>query len=586
MSETESKNSPALWRHLVSRRWPEAVCCAALLFLAVNMLLVIREKAVTTDEAFMIPAGYYHVAERDFRPVNEHPPLIKALAGLPLLLVNTAAPPVEGAELRDYGNPRNLYWSFWRENRGGIDQLSFWARVPAVLTTVLLGALLFVYARRLFGARAAAFAVLLFSIEPTVQAHGRVVQTDVPAALGLLLFCFAFYDYVRGRTLRGAAWLGATAGFAVVTKFSMVVLAPVLAATALLLFVFAPKFGERRGVAAAQGAVVALAALLTIQAAYLFKQRPHAETDVSFVESKLENLGGAPLAAAGRAALLALVPEDFAEGVSWQLMHARVGHEAGLLGQYSKHGWWYYFPAAFALKTTLPFLLLSIAGVAWTAWSYARTSEARWLVLLAPFVLYTALVMSSTINIGVRYYLPAYVFLFVMSGALIDRLLKLGRTARRAAAVLVAAAFVWMAVEVFRVFPDQMVYMNQLASARPHWWYLSDSNVEWGDDVKALADYLKARGETEVRASLLNHLLLEAYGIRYTWAYTAPGSPLPPARYVAVSASYLNGSVNPGLIVNGRPLTEEERVNLFAEYRYRVPEKVFGGSIYLYRVRE
>ncbi len=48
-----------------------------------------------------------------------------------------------------------------------------------------------------------------------------------------------------------------------------------------------------------------------------------------------------------------------------------------------------------------------------------------------------------------------------------------------------------------------MPYMNQLASARAPWWYLSDSNVEWGDDAKELAAYLRARGETRVRAMLL-----------------------------------------------------------------------------------
>ena len=571
------------------RRWPEVVCAAALLFLAVNSLLVIREKCVTTDEAFMIPAGYYHLAGRDFRPVNEHPPLVKLLAGAPLVVMGPTALALEGAEWRYYNDAKNIYWSFWRANRERIDALSFWSRVPAVGLTVLLGALLFFYARRLFGPRAAAFAVLLFSIEPTVLAHGRVVQTDIPASLGLLLFCFAFYDYVRAPTARGAAWLGAAGGLAVVTKFSMVVLAPVLAAAAVALFVVAPRRGRRRAHAAAGAGLIALAALLTIQAAYLFKQRPHDETDVSFVESRLEALGGERLASLGKTALLALVPEDFAEGVSWQLMHAREGHDAGLLGRYGRHGWWYYFPVAFALKTTIPFLLISVASLLWAAREYARTREPRWLVLLAPFAFYTALVMLSPINIGVRYYLPAYMILFISSGAFLDWLLRRGqanKVARHAAAAVVFAAFAWMGVEALRVFPDQMVYMNQLARAHPRWWYLSDSNVEWGDDVKALADYLKSRGETEVRASLLNHLLLEAYGIKYHWAYTGPGGRAPRTRYVALGATYLNGSVNPNMIVNGRPLSEEERVNLFGEYRHRPPEKVFGNSIYLYRVDE
>jgi hypothetical protein len=37
---------------------------------------------------------------------------------------------------------------------------------------------------------------------------------------------------------------------------------------------------------------------------------------------------------------------------------------------------------------------------------------------------------------------------------------------------------------------------------------------------------------------------------------------------------------------NGVPLTDEQRVNYFEEYRRRTPEKIFGGSIYLFREYE
>jgi hypothetical protein len=216
----------------------------------------------------------------------------------------------------------------------------------------------------------------------------------------------------------------------------------------------------------------------------------------------------------------------------------------------------------------------------------------RWLVVLVPLALYTALVMSSSINIGVRYYLPAYPFLCIAAGAFLDWLLRRRQGSeprrRRAplAAVVVVAAFAWMGVEAARAFPDYMTYTNQLAAGRPHWWYLSDSNVEWGDDVAELARYLRARGETQVRASLLNYIVLEDYGVGYRWAYLPPGAPEPTdVRYVAIGASYLNGSINPGSL-EGRLLSDEERLNLFDDYRRRTPEKIFGRSIYLYRVRD
>ena len=131
-----------------------------------------------------------------------------------------------------------------------------------------------------------------------------------------------------------------------------------------------------------------------------------------------------------------------------------------------------------------------------------------------------------------------------------------------------------------------MTYMNQLASARPHWWYLSDSNVEWGDDVRDLALYLRARGEHRVGAAILGWPLLDIYGVEGAAVFVPPGERPEDVRYVAVGASQLNGSTMPGGFDNGVVLTEAERVNYFDQFRRRTPEKVFGGSIYLYRMKE
>jgi hypothetical protein len=60
--------------------------------------------------------------------------------------------------------------------------------------------------------------------------------------------------------------------------------------------------------------------------------------------------------------------------------------------------------------------------------------------------------------------------------------------------------------------------------------------------------------------------------------------PVEPTRYIAIGASYLNGSTVP-LIRDqaGNPITEEQRHDFFAPYRNRQPEAVFGNSIYLFR---
>ena len=115
-------------------------------------------------------------------------------------------------------NRRMQQWAyqerFWEDNRGSFETISFWTRVPMIALTVALGILIFVFARELFSARAAVLAVALFSLEPTVLAHGRVVQTDIPAAFGYLLVSFMLYRYLLAdahgsalqRWVERAAW--------------------------------------------------------------------------------------------------------------------------------------------------------------------------------------------------------------------------------------------------------------------------------------------------------------------------------------------------------------------------------------------
>ena len=110
---------------------------------------------------------------------------------------------------------------------------------------------------------------------------------------------------------------------------------------------------------------------------------------------------------------------------------------------------------------------------------------------------------------------------------------------------------------------------------------LSDSNVEWGDAVPELVAYLKARGISRVSGAMLGgNMTLPFYGIEFMDIYSDPLAP--GTSYVALGASFLNGStVEYGDAASGRG-TEQERVNFFDAYRRRIPIAVFGNSIYLF----
>ncbi len=572
-------------RQLVAVRKAEAVCAALLLLMAASLYAAISRKSITNDEIVHIPAGYYHLVAGEFQLNNEHPPLVKMWAALPLLFVQPDEPPApktveENFMERTWG----FHERFWQANRGRFQSVTFWPRVMMIPITLALGALIFVFARRLFGETAALISVALYVLEPTVLAHGRIVHTDVPAALAYLLFFFMLYRYTDKPVTSRAVWLGLAAGVALLTKFSLIVIVPVLVVLVLIrLCTTRRDRTDRRHVLKHTGLTGAII-LLCVNAAYYFQRPPLDPSDVRWVATK-SALWFGEITTLLRV-LSKVVPTYYLFGIYNVAIHNHYGHATSLMGQHGDLGWWYYFPVAFALKTSLPFLLLSVAAVAWSLWMLAARRDARFLFLVVPLAIYVALSVSSNMNIGIRHFLPAYPFLFIAGGALLAQLFRLRR--KLGGAVVVVLLFGWMSVEAARAYPDYIPYMNQLASAHPHWWYLSDSNVEWGDDVGELAAYLKARGETRVRAELsAGWSTLRLYGVEYISLRPQPGdAPIPETRYVAIGAAALNGSTIFLTELNGKARSQEERVDFLARYRERKPEVVFGNSIYLYREKE
>jgi len=571
------KRSMSGWR----RYRFELLAGSLLLLMGANLVSVLWRKSITTDEIVLIPAAYYYYVDADVNLIGQHPPVCKLLAGLPLLFIQPNEWKPE--KFDPAGRPDQNEWEyvmhFWRDNRVQFEAISFWSRVPMVALTLALGALLFFFTRDLLGPRVALLAVGLFAVEPTILAHGRVVQTDIPAAFGLLLTVYAIWRYIRAPGWKHACFLGTAAAVALLAKYSMLVVVPVIFATIAVLFCLP---GARRSNLIRDAVVAALVFLIVINAAYFFNHRALTPGDLKWVSEVFPSSTG--FFTPALRILRWILPTDLLMGIYWQVHHTKVGHPAGLLGMYSEHGWWYYFPVAFSFKVTIPFLILSVASVAWAVRRVGREREGRWLVLLAPLVLYTGLLALSPINIGVRYYLPAYIFFIVLSAALLDSLLRYrGPVLARYAAIAGAiTALGWMGVEALRTYPHYTPYMNQLAFGRPHWWYLSDSNVEWGDDSKELAAWLAARGETRVRGLLLGcFATLDFYQINYVDALGPPGTP--PPRYMAVGASFLNGSTVPQYEIDGHRVSNDKRVNTFDSYRNRQPEATIGNSIYVFR---
>ena len=150
---------------------------------------------------------------------------------------------------------------------------------------------------------------------------------------------------------------------------------------------------------------------------------------------------------------------------------------------------WFYFPLAFAIKSTLTFLLLPLAIVAALALRLLGRREALFLGI--PPLFHLAVAMSSRMNIGVRHILPLYVFLAVLGAGALAGFLRRDRRWRYAIAALVLL----QVGTSLRAFPAYMAYSNELwGGPNQTYRYLTDSNSDWGQQLKSLKRYLDGRG--------------------------------------------------------------------------------------------
>jgi hypothetical protein len=186
---------------------------------------------------------------------------------------------------------------------------------------------------------------------------------------------------------------------------------------------------------------------------------------------------------------LHLLPRAYTYGFAHTLYEARA-FTTYVLGRIHPHAVWSFFPVSMPIKSSLTFLILLAVG----AWAVVTGRVRAWrglLYMLIPAAVYFTLAVTGGMNIGVRHVLPVYVFLTAAIGGAVGALVE--RSRRWLYAVVLLLAF--QAASVLHAFPAYIAYANEAfgGPANVH-RYLSDSNTDWGQQMKAVKRYVDARG--------------------------------------------------------------------------------------------
>ena len=479
--------SPILRQRLFS-----SVAISLLIILALELTLSIRRETQTWDEACHIFAGYRYWTRGDFSMNPEHPPLVKLLATLPLLPLH-----LNGPERKDLFSKEEDFISatefVYSQNA---EQILFRTRMMASLLTLLLAILLFAMTREMFGKLAAFVALVLFVSEPTVLAHGALVTTDMGLSCFFLATIYAFYRYVKSPSSGRMLWVALAAGVALATKHSAVLIFPVLIMLAITELWVRRKAQRQPHSAinilqlAGTLCAVGVIALVILWAFYGFHLHPRpgasAEARVIAYAQRLHH----PLQAAliSQAARWHLLPEAYLYGLADVGFTADFSHTY-LFGRVYPHGQWFYFPAAFLIKTSLALLVLLLVvpfAVVLRGARYRR--EIVFLVI--PPAFYFAVAMATGLNIGIRHILPVYPFLMILAGWTAAELIH----EKRKMVYAVAFVLLFGVLSSLRAFPVYLAYANELWGGPANTYkYLSDSNVDWGQQLKSIKQYLDSR---------------------------------------------------------------------------------------------
>ncbi|HEX7376124.1 MAG TPA: hypothetical protein VF278_03380 [Pirellulales bacterium] len=265
------------------------------------------------------------------------------------------------------------------------------------------------------------------------------------------------------------------------------------------------------------------------------------------------------------------LPRYFFQGLDAQL--AESGYTAYLLGQFNTSGFYTYYLVALLVKTPAPtLLLLGLACV-----YGGRPSWREMPLMLTAAVLFLFFSLSGHKNIGLRYIL----FLEPMMAVWIGRLLASPTTAATWLRRTILGATVCLGGIALASWPHYLPYFNWLSGGpdRGHRWLL-DSNLDWGQDLVALARYQRRERIAEIDLAYFGRVPPEVYGIRYR---TLRAGEAPRNRYVAISANLLWGLT---YIVNGDLNYWPDDPAGYAAFRARKPVAILGHSIYLFHVGE
>jgi 4-amino-4-deoxy-L-arabinose transferase-like glycosyltransferase len=490
-----------------------------------------RRESITIDEVAHIGAGVSYLQKLDMRMNEEHPPLAKALAAVPLVVRGVHADYSHVSWTFSAGLFKQFFgeWVFghwviarWNDPIATV----FWARLPMLFLTLVLGIVLFAYGSRLGDPWGGLLCLCVFATMPVVLAFGPLVLTDMAITLFAVLTVWAFASMWRSPSRGTVLRFGLALSGALLSKFSAGLLFFCFAAFILSLrWRPAPEqpadkaelraWRRIRWWSLTKGIVFAA---LVVYAVYLILSWNEPTDSLSFLGRN---------AAALLLRRVLMPPWIYLRGLVLFAVTAKP--PAFILGHSYPHGVWFYFPVLFLLKSPLAFLLLLLLALMVSLVAKLRVVrlavvpkglESHWRAVWVSLAVFTGACILSRMQFSIRHFSVPLVLLVLLLAPLPRTLESLRRSTWPA-----ARAFVWLTVALalasvltaVRAYPYYLPFLNSLSAGRPGYALVGDSNLDWNQALPEVEDFVQQHG--------LKRVLLDEYG------FSEPGMYVPESQF-------------------------------------------------------
>jgi hypothetical protein len=472
---------------------------------ATTAITSVSDKSASTDEKYHLTRGIMLIETGDMRLNQHHPYLFNAILALPTLFDTDLVTPSLDQEKWIKADKDGLSSQLVKIN-GGTEEFSqnvlAGPRILMITISTVFLVLFYYLLKSRFGGFIATVSLLLLATSPTYFAHSRLVTTDIPAAITIFLSSLALYDYFKAekneRFKKLSIFIFAYF-IALLSKYSAVTIVAVYAPL-IIIDEFTRK-EDWKGFAIElikKGSLIIFSLLFLLTAAYKFQfatiqdMQYGNETKILYAYNDINRIRDFGLVKIADG--LEFVYEkarlpfpQFVHGFYENVInHNLFGHKSFFLGEREIYGWRTYFPVSYMLKENLFTVAVSAFSLVIGAWSLIKNTikQKKWtkqlslstLALLLTPSLLLFLSINSSLNLGIRYLLPIYPFIFL--GIAIIFSLIYNKWKKAVTILFVIGAFLNI-ISIGTNYPDYISYFNESVAPENRHLYLRDSSFDW-----------------------------------------------------------------------------------------------------------